>query len=337
MRDTLVLTGAQKVAAILMQLSPQGAAAVMGHLNDEEAETVASEIVRMRRVQPEVADAVIEEIHELAISGRTTATGGREFAAGLLEASFGSERAAGFMERLATDMAGKRFEFLDDAGPTQVVSLLEGELPQTIALVLAHLGSQSASAALSAMPAAIRAEVAQAIATMGPAHPDAVDIVAETLKQRAVAMVAPRGRRAAIGGVQPLVEMINRADSATEKALMEDLDARDPGLAAELRSKMLSLADLVRFANHDIQKVLRGIDPTTLAKAMQGMPALVEEAVRANISERNRELLESEIEILGQVRAVDVELAQSEIVRAIRALFAAGEITVLEDEATRGH
>ena len=150
----------------------------MGHLNDEEAETVASEIVRMRRVQPEVADAVIEEIHELAISGRTTATGGREFAAGLLEASFGSERAAGFMERLATDMAGKRFEFLDDAGPTQVVSLLEGELPQTIALVLAHLGSQSASAALSAMPAAIRAEVAQAIATMGPAHPDAVDIVA---------------------------------------------------------------------------------------------------------------------------------------------------------------
>ena len=43
------------------------------------------------------------------------------------------------MERLASNMAGKSFEFFDEADPGQVITLLDGELPQTIALVLAHL------------------------------------------------------------------------------------------------------------------------------------------------------------------------------------------------------
>ncbi|GAA4662891.1 flagellar motor switch protein FliG [Arthrobacter cryoconiti] len=326
------LSGAQKAAAVLMQLSRDAAAAVMGHLNDEEAEAIATEIVRMRRVQPQVADAVIEEIHNLAVSGRTAALGGKEFAAGLLEASFGSERAAGLMDRLAADVVGKRFEFLDNAGPAQVMSLLEGELPQTIALVLAHLNPETASASLSAMLPSARTEVAQAIAAMGPAAPEAVDLVAETLKQKAAAMVAPRARRAAIGGVQPLVDIINRADSTTEKALMDDLAIRNPGLAAELREKMLGLADLIRFAGTDVQKVLRGIEPITLAMAFKGMAADAEGVIRENISERNRELLDSEIEALGAVRSSDAAGAQAQIVRSMRSLFANGEITLREDD-----
>ncbi|MCQ9162502.1 flagellar motor switch protein FliG [Arthrobacter sp. STN4] len=332
MKGVPALNGTQKAAAVLMQLGKDAAAAVMGRLNDEEAEAIAAEIVRMRRVQPQVADAVIEEIHELAVRGRMAATGGKEFAAGLLEASFGSERAAGLMERLASDVDGKRFEFLDGAGPAQVMSLLEGELPQTIAMVLAHLTPETASAVLAVMLPAMRTDVAQAIATMGPAVPEAMDIVAGSLKRKAVAMVAPRGRRAAIGGVQPLVDIINRSDTATEKTLMEDLAARSPALAAELREKMLGLADLARFENHDVQKVLRGIEPTTLAMAMRGMAAEVEEAIRANISERNRELLESEIEALGPVRTAEVEGAQAGIVRSLRGLYAAGEITIREED-----
>lgn len=331
-KEAPALNGTQKAAAVLMQISKEAAAAIMGHLNDEEAEAIASEIVRMRRVQPQVADAVIEEIHDLAVSGRMAALGGRDFAAGLLEASFGSERAAGLMERLGSDVDGKRFEFLDTAGPAQIMSLLEGELPQTIALVLAHLGPETASAALTVMLPAARADVAQAIAAMGPAVPEAMDIVAESLKRKAVAMVAPRGKRAAIGGLQPLVDIINRSDIATEKTLMADLEARNPALAAELREKMLGLADLNRFENHDVQKVLRGIEATTLAMAVYGMAADVEETIRANISERNREMLSSEIEALGHVRASDVEAAQAGIVRALRGLFAAGEISLSERE-----
>lgn len=322
------LTGTQKAAAVLMQFSQSAAAAVMGHLTDAEAEAIAAEIVKMRRVQPEMADAVIEEFHGLAVRGRHAAQGGKDFAAGLLAATFGSEKAAGVMDRLASSMAGKPFEFLEEAEPGQLLSLLEDELPATIALVLAHLRPDRASAALAGLTGELRADVAQAIATMGAATPDAVGIVAATLKQRALAVVGPREQTAVIGGVQPLVDIINRSDVATERALLEELAIRDPALAEEVRSRMLTFADLVKLDNQDVQLVLRGIDANTLALAMKGAPIPVGDAIRANISERNRELLEFELEALGPVRSSEVEQARADIVRIVRELEAEGEITI---------
>jgi flagellar motor switch protein FliG len=324
----MTLSGTQKAAAVLMQFSQASAAAVMSHLTDAEAEAIASEIVKMRRVQPDVADAVIDEFHNIAVRGRHAALGGRDFAAGLLEASFGSARAANVMDRLASTMAGKPFEFLDEAEPGQLLSLLEDELPATIALVLAHLRPDRASAALAGLTGDLRTDVAQSIATMGPATPEAVGIVADTLKQRALAVVAPREQLAVIGGVQPLVDIINRSDVATERALLEDLESRDPELAEEVRSRMLTFADLVKLDNHDVQLVLRGVEANTLAMAMKGAPPAVLDAIRSNISERNRELLEFEIEALGPVRASLVEQARADIVRIVRELEAAAEITV---------
>ncbi|POH59389.1 flagellar motor switch protein FliG [Arthrobacter glacialis] len=322
------LTGTQKAAALLMQFSQAAAAAVMSHLSDAEAESIAAEIVKMRRVQPDIADAVIDEFHGMAVRGRHAAQGGRDFAAGLLAASFGSEKAAGVMDRLASTMAGRPFEFLDDAEPGQLLSLLEDELPATIALVMAHLRPDKASATLAGLPGDLRADVAQAIGTMGAATPEAVGIVAATLRQRALAVVAPREQMAVIGGVQPLVDIINRSDVATERALLEELALRDPELAEEVRSRMLTFADLVKLDNQDVQLVLRGLDANTLALAMKGAPTPVLDTIRANISERNRELLEFELEALGPVRTSEVEQARADIVRIIRELEAVGEITI---------
>ena len=111
-----------------------------------------------------------------------TSVGAAHFAVGLLEASFGADKAAGMMNRLASSMAGKSFEFLDAAEPGQIVTLLDGELPQTIALVLAHLRPEHASAVLAGFEDTVRTDVARSIATMGSATPEAVSVVAETLE-----------------------------------------------------------------------------------------------------------------------------------------------------------
>ncbi len=327
------LSRPQKAAAMLMQLSQESAAAVMGHLTEDEAETLASEIVKMRRVHPDVADEVVDEFHRLVVSGRHSAVGGRDYAAGLLEASFGAERAAGVMNRLSTKTAGKPFEFLDEAEPGQLVSLLEGEMPATIALVLAHLRPDRASAALTGLPGDVRTDVAQAIATMGPATPELVGILAEALRQRSLTVVGQRDKVAVIGGIQPLVDILNRSDAVTERALMEELELRDPVLAEEVRSRMLSFLDLVKLDNQDIQKVLRGKEAGALALAMKGAPEAIQDAIRANISERNRVLLDAEIESLGPVRASDVDQARAEIGRVIRELGETGEIVVRSGDA----
>lgn len=327
MSENSTLTGTQKVAVVLMNMEQARAAEVMQQFNDSEAEEIASEIIRLRRVDRDVSERTIVEFHELTMSGLMNGHGGRDFAAGLLEASFGTERATGVMNRVATSMAGKAFEFLDTAEPGQLKTLLDGELPQTIALVLAHLRPEHASPVLAGLDDELRNNVAMCIGTMGTATPEAVRVVAETLKIRAKAVVTARDATI-VGGVQPLVDIINRADVSMERSLLDGLDELDPQLAEAVRSRMLTFADLVKFERKDVQLVLRGIDASVLALAMKGSTGAVIEVIRANISDRNREILEEEIDALGPVRLTQVEEARAEIVRAIRDLEAQGVITV---------
>jgi len=329
MSETLsALTGTQKVAIVLMQMDPAKAAQVMKQFSEAEAERIVAEIVAMDRVEPELAEKALAEFHDMTVKGRPRPRGGRSFASGLLAASFGAEKAAGVLDRLAQTLAGKPFEFLEDAESGQVVTLLTGELPQTIALVLAHLRPDQASAVLAGFQDELRADVARCIATMGTATPEAVSIVADTLRVRAGALVAPKQTVEVVGGIQPLVDIINRSDIATERAVLEGLELRDPQLADEVRSRMLTFADIVKLEPRDIQQVLRGIDTAVLAVAMKGADEQVTELIRRNVSERNREILDDEIRNAGPVRLSQVEEARADIVRAIRSLEADGLITV---------
>lgn len=327
------LTGTQKVAIVLMQMSPESAAKVMVHFTEVEAEDIAAEIVRLSRVDPVVSDEVLAEFHEIAVSGRRTTRGGRDFAVGLLESSFGPDRAAGVMDRLASTMAGKSFEFLDTVAPAQLLALLDGELPETIALVLAHLRPEQASQVVAGLGPAQATDVAHALATMGSATPEAVRVVAESLRARTGTALTVGQRQVEImGGVQPLVDIINRADVATERTVLDGLTERDPELAEEVRSKMLTFADIVKLERKDIQLILRGVDAGLLARAMKGASQPVLDAINGNVSDRNRDILTSEIASLGPVRASEVEEARAEIVRSIRELEATGAITMRRGE-----
>lgn len=322
------MTGVQKAAIVLMSMERERAAEVMKQFTDAEAEEITAEIIRIRRVDGETAEGALTEFHTLATQQLFHGRGGRDVAAGILEASFGSERAETVMTRVTSSLAGKSFEFLSVADPGQIVSLLDGELPQTIALVLAHLTPAQASAVLATLSDPRRTDVAECIATMGTATQEAITIVADTLKSRTGGVFPQRDHTGVVGGVQPLVEIINRSDAATEKALLESLEARDAELAEDVRSRMLTFADIVRLGQRDVQLVLRGIDTTVLATAMKGASEPVTEVIRTNLSERNRDLLDDETENLGPVRVSQVEEARSEIVRVIRTLESQGDITV---------
>ena len=168
----------------------------MRQFSESEAEEIIGEIVRLRRVDASVVDKTIAEFYERTQQSVSQSRGGLEFAEELLQASFGTERAAGFLDRVSSTMAGTSFEFLDAADPHQVSSLLAGELPETTALVLAHLTPSKASQVLGKLEAPAQLDVAQAIASMRAATPEAVSIVADSLRRsRAIGRRSTRARR----------------------------------------------------------------------------------------------------------------------------------------------
>jgi len=327
-----LMTGMEKAALVIMQMSKERAAEVMRQFSDAEAEELASEIIRLRKVEAGHADAAITEFYERTRTGRSDARGGRDAAALLLEASFGTERAAGLLDRAASAVEGGSFDFLENVDATQLGRVLEGESPEVVALVLAHLSPAVASVVLSAYAPETRVDIAQALAGMDVASHDVIEIVAETLRNRIRAASGPTESGEVRGGVQPLVDIINRADVSVEHALLEALAARDPALADEVRARMLNFDDIVKFDDKDVQQFIRGIDAITLAIALRGASEELVEKVRANMSERNRELLDDEVANLGTVRKAQALEARSQLVRAIRALAADGTIAIHHPE-----
>lgn len=325
---TTSLTGTQKAALVLIQLGRERAARVMSQLDDATIEELTGQIMRMERVDRSMADAVIGEFHAVTLGGaQIMNNGGVGYAQQLLEASMGADKAADMLDRLASAMAPQPFEFMQQADARQVIALLNGEHPQTIALVLAHLRPEHASAILGGLAPAVQGQVAHRIALMERAAPDVVSVVADSLRRKSASVLTPQ-ETSAIGGVQPLVEIINRADPSTEKLILQGLEDRDEALADEVRSRMFVFADIVLLEDRALQLVLRGVEGADLAVALKGAGPGERDAVMRNLSERARENLVEEIELLGPVRVSQVEERRATIVQVIRRLEESGQITI---------
>jgi flagellar motor switch protein FliG len=330
--NTSTLTGSQKAAALLVQLGKEQAARVLSTMSEAEVEELAAEIVKLGTVPGNVADQVLEEFHALVRAGGSAgARGGVDVARELLQESLGRARTAELLDRLSSSPGRIPFSFLREADARQILNFVSSEHPQTIALVLAHLRADQASAVLSGLAADLQADVAHRIAVMDRTSPDLVRTVAEVLHRRTSSVLGPT-EVAAVGGVQPLVEIINRADPGTEKLILEGLDARDNELAEQVRSRMFVFDDIVGLEDRGMQLVLRQVETQVLATALKGVRQEVSDKVLRNVSERARENLLEEMELLGRVRVSQVEDARASVVSVIRALEAAGELVLRRDD-----
>ena len=134
---------------------------------------------------------------------------------------------------------------------------------------------------------------------------------------------------ASIGGVAPLVAIINRADRTTERMILEGLESVDNALSEQVRSQMFIFDDITTLDDKAIQLVLRSVESGDLALALKGVREEVRDKVLRNLSTRASDNLVEEIDLLGSVRLSQVEEAQAKIVQEIRALEQTGQIVIM--------
>lgn len=321
------MTGRRKAAVLILQLDRRASSKVLTQLRESELEDLSAEIARMGEITAEMSSAVLREFGMLSSSGAGSVHGGLDQTRELLIAAVGEQKAGEIMVKLSTTVRDMPFKFLQNADSRQLLSFLSDEHPQTIALVLAHIPAPLASKVLAGLAADLQANVAHRIATMDQTSPEVIRQVEAALERRMSTMLVPADL-STVGGVQPLVDIINRADRGTEKLILEGLEQRDPELADEVRSRMFVFEDLINLDDRAVQLVLRGVDVANLAIALKGVSATVRNKVMKNMSERAAVTLAEEIELLGPVRVQTVEEAQTEVVRVIRGLEEEGQIIV---------
>jgi flagellar motor switch protein FliG len=323
---TMSMTGVRKAAIMLVQFGKEQSAQVLANMSEKEVELVSAEVARLGKLEPGAVDDVMDEFYAMATT-RYAGSGGMDYARELLEASLGKERAALILDRLEASMNDIPFNFLSHADPRQLLSYVQYEHPQTIALILAHIPSALASSILAGLSLEVQTEVAHRIAVMDRTSPEIIRQV-ETALQRKLSTVLQPDELSTIGGLQPLVDIINRADRTTERLILEALESRSPELAEEIRRRMFMFEDIINLEDRAIQLVLRQVEPADLATALKGVGDNVRDKVTLNLSERGRENLLEEIDLLGPVKVKMVEESQAKIVSVIRSLEDSGQIEV---------
>jgi flagellar motor switch protein FliG len=321
------LTGAQKAAVLLMQVGTDRSSKVLRLLREQEVSQIMAEVARLDTVKAEAVDAVMSEFNELRSARAHVAQGGFDRARELLEESLGEDKAREILESLGATIVKAPFEFLRRADPRQVLTYLQDEHPQTIALVLAHLTADSGAMVLSALPEELQRDVARRLATMDRTSPEVIAQIEAVLEPKLSSIVQQQDM-STVGGVQSLVDILNRSDRATERLIFEGLERDNPDLADEVRSRMFVFEDIVGLDDRSVQLILRQVDSKELAVALKGVAPNVRDKIMRNMSERASANLSEEIELLGPMRLKTVEEAQGAVVRVIRALEEAGQIVV---------
>jgi len=320
------LTGKEKAAILLISLGPEVSSDVFKHLDDEEVEKLTLEIANQNKIDPGLKKKIQQEFIQLQQANDYINSGGINYAKKILEKSFGADKTRRIIDRLTATLQVRPFDSIRKSDPSQLLNFIQGEHPQTIALVLSYVNAEQASQVLSMLPTNVQSQVAKRIAVMDRISPEIIKEVEAVLEKKLSAVVS--NEYASAGGIQAIVDVLNQVDRGTEKNILDKLEEDDPELVEEIKKRMFVFEDTVLLTDRAVQLVLRQVETHDLALALKTASEEVENIIKGNMSQRAAEMLEEDIEFMGPVRIREVEDAQQRIVNIIRELEESGEIVI---------
>ncbi|MCF4113996.1 MULTISPECIES: flagellar motor switch protein FliG [Dethiosulfovibrio] len=320
------LKGKQKGAILMVTLGNEVAAKTYKNLDETSIEVLTLEIANLRKISSEQRLAVLKDAQEIILAREYMSQGGVDYAREVLEKALGPERAQSLLTRITASLQVRPFDFMRHSDPQQLISFIQGEHPQTIALILSYLTPEQSAAVIGRLSASMQAEVTKRVAKMDRITPEVLREVERVLERKFSTIIGQDFTMA--GGIDSVVEIINRVDRGTERNIMENLEENDPELAEEIKRRLFVFEDISGLDDRSIQRVLREVEMKDLGLALKGATEDLKTKFTKNMSQRAADMLTEDMQYMGPVRVRDVEEAQQKIVNVVRALEDAGEIVI---------
>jgi flagellar motor switch protein FliG len=308
--DTKKLAGSLKVAILLQSAGGEESQKILNRLSSSERELVKKHLSQMGMISPDVVEKVAKEFTEMA---------GPVKPPQIKDASMS-------MEEVGSSAISSNLELLQSLETDRLIQLIKDEHPQTIAIIIVHLKTETASKILSGLPDEIKADVAFRIANLDRVETGMIKeidkVFEDVLKNSKVSATQEAG------GVGRLAEILNQVDGVSGEMILNEIEENDSELADQIKQRMFVFEDLTLVDDKGFQKVLREIETKELAMALKAASEEVKEKVFRNMSERAAEILKEDIEAMGAVRMSEVVLAQQTVTRVIQDLEAKKELII---------
>lgn len=316
-------SGRRKAAVALVALGAERAAALLKAMHESEVRTIVAEVSVLGPVTPDEVGAALAELNSGLTAVTTLPAPGTKFARDLLIRTLGAERG----EAMAAELEDPGpFMWLGDVNPDYVADTLAAEPPAAVALALVHLPAQIASRLLTQLPEPMRYDVVTRIASLKSVHPDTVAEVDACMRARVG--TATVVETISVTGTSMLAEMLTTTSRNHERALLHALAAAAPELAELVKASLFTFEDVADLEARALQTVLKAVDTRELAMALKNANEATLGKILTNLSERAREDLLEEIDLLTTIRPVDITQARQSVVATCRRLEDEGTITI---------
>ena len=319
------IPGPEKAAILLVALGERLGGELLKQLNEDEVKAVSKAIARLGKVTPNQTESVLEEFCQSAMA--RGGQGGFDFARRMLSNAFGPEGAKRIAEHLPKSgrLVNKNIEVLQKADPGRLSRFIEGEHPQTIALVLSHLAPAQAASLITSLPAEARSDVVLRIAELDRVSPDVVARISIVITEKLKTL--GEMRLEAHGGPRSVAEILNRMDSAASEEILGNIQDQQT-LVDAIRHFMFVFEDLLLLDANAMRDLNAKIDRKLLVIALKGTSEQLKNHFLQCMSQRGAEMLREDMEAAGPVRIRDVEAAQQQILATVQQLESEGVISL---------
>jgi len=322
------MTGPKKAAILLLALGEDAAADVMKNLEEAEIQQVGYYMSRFTDVSPEELDIVLEEFYRNSVMADegVNISSSPDFVKNALTKALGADRAKELSDNLRAGEEEAGLEALRYAEPIMISNYIRTEHPQTIALILSYLkNAEQSSAVLRDLPESIQADILYRMAVIESIPPGVISEMNEVLTEE---MKTAGSMATSVGGVEPVAEILNSVDKATETRILSSIEETNPELAEQIRELMFTFEDMALIDAKQMQLVMKDVDQADMVLALKTASDAVKELIFSSMSSRAAEMVRDDLENLGPAKISDVEAAQQKIIKVVKKLEEAGTIII---------
>ena len=322
------LTGPKKAAILLLALGEDAAAEVLKNLEEVEIQQVGYFMTRFTDIAPEEVDIVLEEFYRNSVTQEegVNINASPDFVRNALNKAVGPDRAKELSDNLSATGEDSGLDALRVIEPVMISNYIRNEHPQTIALVLSYLNNlEQASTVLRTLPESVQADVVYRMAVMESIPPGVVQEMNDVLTEE---MKAAGSGGAKVGGIEPVAEILNSVDKATETRILSTIEESNPDLAEQIRELMFTFEDLALIDSKQMQTVMKDVDQADMVLALKTACDAIKELIFSSMSTRAAEMVRDDLENLGPVKVSDVEAAQQKINKVVKKLEEDGTIVI---------
>ena len=150
--STQWMNSKQKAALVVVSLGADKAAQIYKYLPERDIEEITFEVARLGQSTNSQVEGALDEYYKLCLTHKMMTDGGLEYARNVLEKAFGEATARNLLDKVSKTLQSRPFNFLSQGDPQALISLMQNERPQVIALILSYLDANLAANVIANLP-----------------------------------------------------------------------------------------------------------------------------------------------------------------------------------------